>query len=464
MPKINDWVEVPIKNKGSQYEQLKAAGFTEAEILKDAGFSDKEINDWKEVPIGGGTLTEERRTQLDGIVQKMMANNEPDENVQAVVNDFKSKYGGKTGWDAIPNAKPGWVEPAKATLEGIGLVGGGIIGAPLGPVGAVGGAGLGYAGMKAVGRLGEELLGYAKPTTPLETGIRTAKDIATGGAMEAGGQVIGKGLEIGGKYLAGRASRWYESALKIPPSVPNDIRQKIVQTGIKGQYYPTQNGLARLQGDIESLNHQIANSVDTASQTGGKIDMADVTQRIDQLKGFYNRLPPDRAKVFTDQLDEIQSQYLSGGEISQKAAQQMKQTIYTLHKKHYGELKTLAIEGDKAVARGLKEELVKLNPELASLNAKDSALINLEEVMERAVNRTRNYDVIKLGDTIMSTTGAVLSGPGGAGGLLAARKLLGAPPVKSALAFALSKANYITGQAAGRPMSYLGAKIGMTQD
>lgn len=37
-------------------------------------------------------LPEERRTQLDGIVQQMTANKEPDENIQAVVGDFKQKY------------------------------------------------------------------------------------------------------------------------------------------------------------------------------------------------------------------------------------------------------------------------------------------------------------------------------------------------------------------------------------
>lgn len=39
-------------------------------------------------------LSEERRKQLDGIVQQMATNKEPSSNIQAVVNDFKSKYGG----------------------------------------------------------------------------------------------------------------------------------------------------------------------------------------------------------------------------------------------------------------------------------------------------------------------------------------------------------------------------------
>ncbi len=40
-------------------------------------------------------LSEESRSKLDGIVQKMIANKESDENIQFVVGDFKSKYGEK---------------------------------------------------------------------------------------------------------------------------------------------------------------------------------------------------------------------------------------------------------------------------------------------------------------------------------------------------------------------------------
>lgn len=38
-------------------------------------------------------LDEASRTKLDGIVQQMQNNKEPDQNIQAVVNDFKQKYG-----------------------------------------------------------------------------------------------------------------------------------------------------------------------------------------------------------------------------------------------------------------------------------------------------------------------------------------------------------------------------------
>jgi hypothetical protein len=37
-------------------------------------------------------LSEQDRSKLDGVVGKMIANKEPEANIQFVVNDFKQKY------------------------------------------------------------------------------------------------------------------------------------------------------------------------------------------------------------------------------------------------------------------------------------------------------------------------------------------------------------------------------------
>lgn len=49
-------------------------------------------------------LTDQRRQQLDGIVQQMAANKEPDQNVQAVVNDFKAKYDNESSTSTKPES------------------------------------------------------------------------------------------------------------------------------------------------------------------------------------------------------------------------------------------------------------------------------------------------------------------------------------------------------------------------
>ena len=51
-------------------------------------------------------LTEDKRKQLDGIIQRMQSNKEPEKNIQMVVSDFKKKYSGdenrtKNEFDAV---------------------------------------------------------------------------------------------------------------------------------------------------------------------------------------------------------------------------------------------------------------------------------------------------------------------------------------------------------------------------
>lgn len=86
--------------------------------------------------------------------------------------------------------------------EGLGLVGGGAAGAgTAGPVGAIAGAGMGYAGAGRVKKIADIALGISKPETATEAFTQTGKDIVAGGVMEAGGQIVGKGVQYGAEKL-----------------------------------------------------------------------------------------------------------------------------------------------------------------------------------------------------------------------------------------------------------------------
>lgn len=83
-------------------------------------------------------------------------------------------------------------------------------------------------------------------------------------------------------------------------------------------------------------------------------------------------------------------------------AQEMKQGTYrALGDKSYGELKGADIEAQKALARGLKQEIVKAVPAVRELNAQESALLNALSVSERRVMMEANKNPIGLG--ILST-------------------------------------------------------------
>jgi hypothetical protein len=81
-------------------------------------------------------------------------------------------------------------EVARFGAETAALVGGGIAGAPAGPAGALVGAGLAFGGVKAA----ERYLEGEKATLP-GAAWQSAKDVATGMAMEAGGQLVGRGVK-----------------------------------------------------------------------------------------------------------------------------------------------------------------------------------------------------------------------------------------------------------------------------
>jgi hypothetical protein len=82
------------------------------------------------------------------------------------------------------------------TVEGLGAVGGGILGTPLAPgAGTVGGAALGYGIAKGGLRVIDELAGWQKPPESALQGMATgATDLLEGAAMEAGGQIVARNV------------------------------------------------------------------------------------------------------------------------------------------------------------------------------------------------------------------------------------------------------------------------------
>jgi hypothetical protein len=92
-----------------------------------------------------------------------------------------------TGRDVIQFVRP--------TVEALGGAGGAIVGTPAGPLGIVGGAGLGYGLAKGGLDTLETALGYRQgPGTAEEAVVGGAKDVLMGASMEAGGRAAVQAL------------------------------------------------------------------------------------------------------------------------------------------------------------------------------------------------------------------------------------------------------------------------------
>ena len=91
----------------------------------------------------------------------------------------------------------------RPTIEAVGTGLGAIAGTPLGPLGTVGGAGLGYGITQEGLRLAEEALGYREPRTGAALITEPARDVLEGATFEAGGRaILGPVIEAGARGLS----------------------------------------------------------------------------------------------------------------------------------------------------------------------------------------------------------------------------------------------------------------------
>jgi hypothetical protein len=137
-------------------------------------------------------------------------------------------------------------------------------------------------------------------------------------------------------------------------------------------------------------------------------------------------------------------------------AQAMKQGTYRVLRGKFGEQGSASVEAQKALARGLKEEIASQFPEIAKLNADESRLLDLQPVLEKAVNRISNHQAIGIGTPVAGAAAKAVTGSGGVAAVASVLKgVLDNPGVKSRLAIAISKSSKIpVSQAAAKVQAY----------
>lgn len=277
--------------------------------------------------------------------------------------------------------------------------------------------------------------------------------LGQGVAMAAPEVIKGMGLPA----AKGVAERLYQSALKPSTTIPPAKVASIVQTGLENKIPVSAKGLETLGALKDAVDKNIADMI--ASDPNRPINKFDVTARLGETaKKFQTQVNPE---ADLNAISEAGNEFLRNqpGEIPASQAQSLKQGTYQqLKGKAYGELKSATIESQKALARGLKEELNTAFPELADLNAQDSKLINLESVLEKAVQRNSNHQMIGIGTPLAAAGAKAVTGSTGLSAVAAALKgIVDDPVVKSRLAIALNRRGVPLPDAMARVAGYSAA-------
>lgn len=291
-----------------------------------------------------------------------------------------------------------------------------------------------------------------------------SNDFLQGNYAKGAGAATGMGLSLAGpeavknavmslpgaSRLQSAAQKVYQSALKPPPSwYTPEQTQAYVQTALDNKIPISESGNTKLQGLIGDLNDKIQNQIKAGSNAGATVNKFNVASRLGKTYDkFSNQVTPISD---LNAIGDTGNEFLANqpNEIPATQAQQLKTGTYQqLKDTAFGQLKNSTIEAQKSLARGIKEELQVQFPEIQGLNAQEGTAINLQQSLERAINRTSNRNILGLNDAIISGAGAAggaaLGGGTGAVAGLAAGVLhhvLTDPTVQSNLAIAMNSAS-----------------------
>lgn len=262
----------------------------------------------------------------------------------------------------------------------------------------------------------------------------------TEAVQQAPGFIGAKGVpvaaEAAGPALRAGAERTMSSALKPDlASRRTGKAEKAVGTMLDEGINVTKGGAEELRTRIAGLNDRVANLIEqspavvnkeaVASRLQEKIkelelqatpnaDLAAIQRNLLEFMDHPlapKKVPATSKVVNSAILDEsgkpftkVETTPASGTDtIPVQTAQKMKQGTYkALGDKAYGEIKSADIEGQKTLARGLKEEIGNLIPEVRPLNAQESKLLGALSLTERRVLQEANNNLLGLGWLMLS--------------------------------------------------------------
>ncbi len=272
--------------------------------------------------------------------------------------------------------------------------------------GAVGGAltgGGGLANTLTGAGMGAVSTGAAAATQ--EATGRPELAMLAGLAAPAGASTVKSALEAG-------AHRLMQSAIKPAArdlrGVPGNTRaDRAIQTMLD-------EGVNATPGGINTLNQRIGGmSDDIDSAIRGSTATIDKSAVADRLRGtlsqFQSQVNPnaDVSAIQKAWTEFLLHPGVPGNSMPVQLAQELKKGTYRQLDKKYGEMGSADIESQKALARGLKEEISQAVPEVSGLNSQEAALINARNVAERRSAMEGNKDILGLSPLASHPTGAI---------------------------------------------------------
>lgn len=311
------------------------------------------------------------------------------------------------------------------------------------------GSSLANAGIRAAGGAAGGAM-QAGLIDPENTGMGAAVGAVTPGAIQMAG-MAGDAIRRGGEAVS---TRLMQSAVKPEWSkLDKGEAQRAIATLLREGINPTMGGVQKMRGMIDDIGGQVD---DLIANSSANVSKSAVLDRLGPTRQqFMQQVTPEAdMKVLNAAASEFANHPAftprapagnapwsafdaytaakASDDIPVQLAQQLKQGTYRqLGSKPYGELGGASTEAQKSLARGLKDEISRVVPEVGPLNARQADLLNALNVARRRAYMESNKDI----GGLMSLAG----NPVAAGAFLADRTAL----VKALLARGVNRATNV---------------------
>lgn len=287
--------------------------------------------------------------------------------------------------------------PAMSSSEDLLPLVGGVVG---GFTGGIPGAMLGGASGEAARQSIAQLRGREPVRTPAQTAAGIIGEGAIQGATEGTGRAVA--------WAAGKiAPVLMRSALKPSVDAAMDVNgngvPKVVQTMLDEGVTVTRGGVKKLYDILEhtgkSVDTKVAQAARYLPQGGGIIPEKVADRALELTKGFVDQVNNAQdLKALADAANQFVLERAGGMRPARAMAVDTAQALKTgtyrsLGNKAFGELKGASVEGQKALASSLKEQIEALVPSVAKDNARYGAVSDALEATARRVGVAGNRDM-----------------------------------------------------------------------
>jgi hypothetical protein len=239
-----------------------------------------------------------------------------------------------------------------------------------------------------VGPAIDELGGKVTDLTgsPEAGGVTNFVANAVPAALTSGRTAANSMLEAPAKWLMKTAVK--PSAAMHPPKQI----QAAMGDMLKENIYPTPGGMEKAGNIARTMNTQVDAAV---AQSPATAKVSDIAARLDDpMKkfGMQANPQPDTAAIEDVWTKFLTNPHIAGkSEIPVQLAHEMKKGTYSALNGKYGEVGSAATEGQKALARGMREEVATAVPSMVESLKREASMMNIRDVaMQRAMTQGNN--------------------------------------------------------------------------